>query len=309
MAATSLSGSTTKLVREKKAQGYTEGEDGTPYQNTDIADEVSGIQCQLLNPIEEQELADFINSPEYCGQEKFDGRRTLIQKTGPLVSGINRKGLWVGLPLPLVVSGEAIPGEFIMDGESIGEVLYAFDLLMLNGEDLKPKPYRERYLALMNLLASAQQQHIQLVPTAFTGQQKQSMLSDLRQQNKEGIVFKRLDAPYIAGRPSSGGSQLKHKFYATLSAVIMHVNGQRSVGVGLWNGKDWQRAGNVTIPANKEIPNVGAILELRYLYAFRESGCLYQPTYLGERSDIDPEDCSVAQLKFKSATDEDRDEN
>ncbi len=59
---------------------------------------------------------------------------------------------------------------------------------------------------------------------------------------------------------------------------------------------------------NKEIPNVGAILELRYLYAFRESGCLYQPTYLGERSDIEPEDCSVAQLKFKSATDEDRDE-
>ena len=99
-----------KLVREKKAKGYTEGEDGTPYQQTDNESEVSGIQCQLLNPIDEQQLAMLLNDSEHCAQEKFDGRRTLIQKTGPLVSGVNRKGLWVGLPLSLVLSAEAITG-------------------------------------------------------------------------------------------------------------------------------------------------------------------------------------------------------
>src|SRR5512140_1526283 len=45
-----------KLVREKKAKGYTEGEDGTPYQHTENESEVSGIQCQLLNPVEERHL-------------------------------------------------------------------------------------------------------------------------------------------------------------------------------------------------------------------------------------------------------------
>ncbi len=46
----------TKLVNEKKAKGYTEGPDGTPYQNTAKEDRVTGILPQLLNPIDEQEV-------------------------------------------------------------------------------------------------------------------------------------------------------------------------------------------------------------------------------------------------------------
>src|SRR6476659_2870396 len=45
-----------KLVREKKAKGYTEGEEGTPYQNSEAEGRVSGRLPQLLNPIEEDEL-------------------------------------------------------------------------------------------------------------------------------------------------------------------------------------------------------------------------------------------------------------
>ena len=44
----------TKLVSEKKAKGYTEGENGTPYQYTNK--QSSGILPQLLNPIEETEV-------------------------------------------------------------------------------------------------------------------------------------------------------------------------------------------------------------------------------------------------------------
>ena len=44
----------TKLVNEKKAKGYTEGEDGTPYQHTDK--QPSGILPQLLNAVEETEV-------------------------------------------------------------------------------------------------------------------------------------------------------------------------------------------------------------------------------------------------------------
>jgi len=40
-------------------------------------------------------------------------------------------------------------------------------------------------------------------------------------------------------------------------------------------------AGNVTIPPNCPIPAVDQVVECRYLYAFKESGCIYQPVYLG----------------------------
>ena len=61
--------------------------------------------------------------------------------------------------------------------------------------------------------------------------------------------------------------------------------------------------GNVTIPVGAEIPAVGDIIEVRYLYAFRESGSLFQPVYIGVRDDIDLElkDCCVNQLKWKRA--------
>ena len=126
-----------------------------------------------------------------------------------------------------------------------------------------------------------------------------------RQTSKEGVVFKRLNAPYSPGRPNSGGPQLKHKFYATLSASVAKVNPQRSVELRLLGKDGWQSAGNVTIPANHPIPSVGAVVEVRYLYAFRESGCLYQPTYLGVRKDVEHHECIAAQLKFKSGDEED----
>ncbi len=293
-----------KLVREKKAKGYTEGESGTPYQHTANEQRVSGIQCQLLNPIEEEEVNRLLQDPHWCMQEKKDGKRMLLRKQEGQVTAINRKALTIGLPASIVNSARDIPQTFILDGECVGEVYYAFDLLALDEDALLTRPYQERLAALTELLEDCNHPHIELIETAFETEEKRQFLQTFRQDKKEGVVFKRLDAPYTPGRPSSGGSQLKHKFYATLSALVMNVNGQRSVAVGLWTGKDWQRAGNVTIPANQEIPKIGAILELRYLYAYRESGCLYQPICLGQRQDLTPHDCTVGQLKFKAEEEE-----
>ena len=127
------------------------------------------------------------------------------------------------------------------------------------------------------------------------------MFKELKELKREGIVFKQLDAPYTPGRPNSGGAQLKHKFTATLSAVVSRVNIQRSVELRLIGRIGWLTAGNVTIPANHEVPEVGEVVEVRYLYAFRESGILYQPVYLGKRTDIEPAECMTAQLKYKSS--------
>jgi bifunctional non-homologous end joining protein LigD len=288
----------TKLVNGKKAKGYTEGESGTPYQHTDKRS--SGILPQLLNPIEETDVERLLHDDDYCAQEKFDGRHILIRRQDAQIEGINKKGLLVGLPETVSTGIRQMPGNFISDGESIGDDYHAFDLLELNGEDLRPLPYRARLACLMNLLASAPHRHVRQVKTAFATGQKVELWQRLRRENREGIVFKQLDAPYTPGKPNSGGPQLKFKFHATLSALVAKANTRRSVELKLLGNDGWQTCGNVTIPANHDIPKAGAVVEVRYLYAHRESQALYQPVYLGLRDDVEPADCRVSQLKYKA---------
>jgi bifunctional non-homologous end joining protein LigD len=85
-----------KLVREKMAKGYTPGADGTPYKQTRDEGRATEIRPQLLNPIEEDEVARLIKDPAWCMQEKKDGKRLLLQKQGAAIHGINKKGLLVG---------------------------------------------------------------------------------------------------------------------------------------------------------------------------------------------------------------------
>ena len=85
-----------KLVRVKKAKGYTEGENGTPYQHT--GKQASGVMPQLLNPVEEAEVERLLRDDHFCAQEKFDGRHLLVRKQDEHLAGINKKGLLVGLP-------------------------------------------------------------------------------------------------------------------------------------------------------------------------------------------------------------------
>jgi len=293
-----------KLVREKTAKGYTPGEDGTPYQHTAKAERVTGILPQLLNPIEEAEVQRLIKEPGWCLQEKKDGRRTLLQKQGAAIHGINRKGLLIGLPSPIVHQVNQISGDLILDGECVGDVLYVFDLLQLGEEDLRDRPYEERWERLMKVLEPDHLTHLERVESAFTPARKALLFKQLQQDKREGVVLKRLDAPYTPGRPNSGGAQLKHKFCATLSAVVSKINAQRSVEVRLLNGKGWIPCGNATIPPNHPMPLVGAVVEVRYLYAFKESNALYQPVYLGARTDVGQHECVVSQLKFKGEEDE-----
>ena len=288
----------TKLVSEKKAKGYTEGKNGTPYQHADK--QASGILPQLLNPVEEAEVELLLRDDNYCAQEKFDGKHLLVRKQDDDLEGINKKGFIVGLPQTVANDLRKLSDSFIPDGESIGDNYHAFDLLEHNGENLRPLPYRQRLVRLVNLLlSSSPQPYVRLVETAFTTVQKTELWERLSRENREGIVFKRLDAPYTPGKPNSGGPQLKFKFVATLSAVVAKINVQRSVEISLLKGRSLVSCGNVTIPANQPIPAVGAIVEVRYLYAYRDSLALHQPVYLGPRDDVDASECLASQLKFK----------
>lgn len=291
-----------KLISAKTAKGYTAGESGIPYQGTTCEPQFTGILPQLLNPIDEDEVEELIADPAWLAQEKFDGRRVLIQKRDNQITGINRRGLVVALPQPIVAHALTLGSQqWLLDGEAIGERFYAFDLLESACVDLRQQPCARRLVAMYELLATVGDGSIIPVPTASTPSAKRALLARLRQEGKEGIVFKRADSCYVPGRPASGGEQRKPKFTATVSCIVAGTNGgRRSVGLELFDGTSRIAIGNVTIPPRTEIPSAGQVVEIRYLHAYR-GGSLYQPVYLGLRTDIPPADCTVGQLKFKSA--------
>lgn len=295
-----------KLVREKTAKGYTPGDSGTPYQHTEHGGRSTGLVPMLLNAIEAEEAAQLLQHPEWCMQEKFDGRRLLIEKSGDKIVGCNRRGLAISLPFPFIRDVARIQRDLVFDGESVGDTFHVFDLLELDGEDLRPCPLKQRLVELINVLASAQCPSLSMIHTTFSTGDKTRLFEEIRQGRREGVVFKRIEAPYTPGRPNSGGAALKHKFTATLSAVVERLNSQRSVVLKLRGKQGWQSAGNVTIPANQPLPQAGDVVEVRYLYAFPESGVLFQPVCLGVRTDVTAAECGTRQLKFKpSDTDED----
>ncbi|EKO70186.1 WGR domain-containing protein [Leptospira interrogans] len=288
-----------QLVNSKMAKGYTEIESGAPYLHSTKEERVSGVHCQLLNPIDEEELSTYVEDDQYGAQEKLDGNRMMIRKIGDNVEGINRKGLIIAISQILHDHSLSFSEDFILDGEVIGDVFFPFDIFSKDGKDIQHLPYQERYAILESILKD-QDEIFHIVKLVKSTKGKKVLLEELREKQKEGIVFKDLNAPYKAGRPSSKGSQIKFKFYETATISVETVNLKRSVSMRLYNGNEWVSVGNVTIPVNSAIPKENDIIEVRYLYAYK-GGSLYQPTYLGVRTDADENDCDLKQLKYKNA--------
>jgi predicted DNA-binding WGR domain protein len=293
-----------KLIDSKLAKGYhyssASAGETKPYRQTGSEGIDSGIRCQLLNAIEQSELSRLLTGRTHCLQEKFDGRRLMIRKQGDEITGINRRGLVVAIPDAIREAVEHIPFDVLIDGEAVGDTLHAFDLLEVKGNDFRPRRYIDRFAALImtippNLPA------LRWVSTSVDPNDKIEIYEELRATHREGVVFKEVDAPFSPGRPNSGGPQLKFKFVESASFVVTGINAKRSVTLGLYNaaGDKLVPAGNVTIPPNHAIPQMGTVAEVRYLYGLKQSGSIYQPVYLGPRTDIPASECTVDQLKYK----------
>jgi bifunctional non-homologous end joining protein LigD len=290
-----------KLVASKVAKGYQpDGEAAKPYQQSGVEGRDSGIRCQLLNAIDESELSRLLTGRTHCLQEKHDGRRLMVRKQGDTITGINRRGLVVAISDAIREAVEHIPYDVLIDGEAVGDTLHAFDLLEVKGNDFRHRRYIDRFSGLI-MVIPPNLPALRWVSTSIDPNDKVEIYEELRATNREGVVFKEVDAPYSAGRPNSGGTQLKYKFVESASFIVTARNDKRSVSLGLFDGNELVSAGNVTIPPNHEVPAKGEVVECRYLYALKQSGSIYQPVYLGKRCDIPAAECSTDQLKYKAA--------
>jgi len=183
----------------------------------------------------------------------------------------------------------------MFDGEQVGEHLYVFDLLEVEGENLRSKSFQARYERLLAVLAGMQNAvpSVKLLRAAHTEAQKQDLLDQIRDSRREGLVYKSLQAPYDIGRSDAS---LKYKLVESSTCVVLKQNAQRSVQIGLRNPNgSMLPLGNVTIPANAAIPELGDLIEVEYLY-FNPGGAFEQPVYLGKRNDILPEEAVLSQV-------------
>jgi bifunctional non-homologous end joining protein LigD len=252
---------------------------------------------QLLNPIDESEVEKYLLNDAWGGQEKKDGVHVQVKIINePLYQNMkvfNKKGK----EIPFIKEWlNEFSHACLLDGEKIGDYYHVFDILDLYTNSLRLSGYEERHEILSKLKFLSR---FKIVPLAIGYKAKKELYDRLLKEDKEGIVFKRLNAIHTPGRPASYGDMLKFKFYSTASVrVAPGREGKRSIGMEVLDGNAWTFVGNCTIPPNKEIPEIGCVVEVRMLY-YNKGGSIYQPTYLGLRDDTEPKECIISQLKCK----------
>jgi bifunctional non-homologous end joining protein LigD len=288
-----------KLVHDKLAKGYKlQGEIKDNITLNVVSDVVdTGIRPQLLNECSEEDVEKYLTDDNWCAQEKEDGRRRMLIKRNGEIIATNRKGFVVGIDDDIIKSAQEIPlKDYIIDGEDMGRLVWVFDMPSAIGG------YKDRYEELVKVTYSCKR--LVAVETAWTTAEKRALFDQLKQDNAEGIVFKRTDAIYKPGRPASGGDQIKFKFCETATCIVTKANTiKRSISVAVFDDKGIQvDVGNVTVYPNQDVPTAGSIVEVKYLYYF-EGGSLFQPVLQGKgdctRDDMEVADCLLSKLKLK----------
>jgi bifunctional non-homologous end joining protein LigD len=197
------------------------------------------------------------NGAGWSHEIKFDGYRMQMRVEAGKAWLRTRKGLdWTERFSEIAADGAALP-DCIVDGEIValdhhgapgfaglqaalsdqqtGDLIFfVFDLLFLEGEDLRDLPLEDRKARLKAMLdrAAAGSARLRFVDH-FTAA-GDAVLSSACRMSLEGIVSKRLDAPYRSGR---GDSWTKSKCRAGHEVVIGGWTGEagqlRSLMVGV----------------------------------------------------------------------------
>lgn len=286
-----------EIVSAKTKDGYGPIETGTAYTSNEFSGRATGLDVQLLTSIDEQRCNELITDDDWVFQLKEDGERRPIFVKDGIVTGGNRNGLLVDIPAQWV-KDFAVFENAIFDGEHVGDHYAVFDLLSLNGEDLRSYPFASRYLRMIKLLDTEVEQPASMrqVEVHASYIAKNWLLKQVREQQLEGVVIKRGMAPYAAGR---SGDALKFKLTESATCIVVRQNTQRSIVLGLLDANGvLVEQGNVTVPVNYGMPEPDELVEVRYTYYTGKA--FNQPVYGGKRTDQVRADANISQItRFK----------
>ena len=166
------------------------------------------------------------NADGWCHEIKFDGYRVQLRIEDGDVALLTRKGLdWADKFGAIARAAKALP-DALIDGEIValdhngvpsfsalqaaisdnktGDLIFfAFDLLFADGEDLRALPLRERKARLKRLLERRKGKEKLIRYVEHFEERGDTVLESARKLELEGIVSKKLDAPYRSGRTES----------------------------------------------------------------------------------------------------------
>jgi bifunctional non-homologous end joining protein LigD len=198
---------------------------------------------------------DAPSGTEWLHEVKFDGYRMQAAIAGTEIRLLTRTGLdWTGrfgVEIPMAL-GELKCSDAILDGEIVvladdgvssfsalqadlstdrsnRMIYFAFDLLRLNGEDLRSEPLVERKERLREFLEPLDDEGPVRLSHHFIEPGK-TMLKHACRMGLEGIVSKRADAPYRSGRT---GAWIKAKCTQRQEFVIGGYLPSEKTGRGL----------------------------------------------------------------------------
>jgi len=192
---------------------------------------------------------------EWVHEVKFDGYRLQAHVARGAAKMLTRSGLdWTArFGKPIAGALATLPcGQAVIDGEVVvisdsgatsfaglqaalsqGRpdlmTFYAFDLLHLDGEDLRAEPLVERKARLQDLLAGSEENGPLRYSEHFAEPGK-TMLSHVCRMGLEGVLSKRADAPYRSGR---GYDWIKSKCTLRQEFVIVGYLPSQKAGRGL----------------------------------------------------------------------------
>ena len=157
--------------------------------------------------------------PGWIHEIKHDGFRMMVRRDAAGVRLLTRNGIDWSARFPLIfeAAGALQVRSFLLDGEAVacdgdgmpvfdrlryrrqdGRVfLYAFDLLELNGQDLRREPIEIRKRQLATLLRAAR---VGLQLNKHISEPGDVVFRHACKMGLEGIVSKRKDSPYRSGR-------------------------------------------------------------------------------------------------------------
>ncbi|MCA1456533.1 DNA ligase D [Bradyrhizobium sp. BRP22] len=162
----------------------------------------------------------------WCHEIKFDGYRVQLRVEDGEATLKTRKGLdWTDKFGAIAKEGGKLPdgmidGEIIAldkngtpdfstlqaaisDGNTDQLIFYAFDLLFAEGEDLRALPLAERKARLKRFLEARKGKKQQIQYVEHFESSGDAVLQSACKLELEGIVSKKLDAPYRSGRSES----------------------------------------------------------------------------------------------------------
>jgi len=158
------------------------------------------------------------SGPDWVHEIKHDGYRLIVRRDGPIVRLYTRTAYdWTArLPAIAAAAGRIKAKSFTIDGEAVvvgpdglsrfddlrrreaarTAILYAFDLIEHDGEDLRDRPFLDRKTALARLLRDTDAGIVLNEHIAGDGP---TVFAHACRLGAEGIVSKRVDGTYRSG--------------------------------------------------------------------------------------------------------------